>query len=60
MRGMMNARATRWLKCAGVAVPRGKAVEICPTIALDAEELKQKLTPDTTLPDPVLFQDNEP
>jgi UDP-N-acetylglucosamine/UDP-N-acetylgalactosamine diphosphorylase len=40
---LMTDRARRWLRSAGATVPDGVAVEISPTFALDADELKAKL-----------------
>jgi UDP-N-acetylglucosamine/UDP-N-acetylgalactosamine diphosphorylase len=45
--GMMIAQHARWLKQAGAEVSEGVPVEICPLFALDAEELAQKISPDT-------------
>jgi UDP-N-acetylglucosamine/UDP-N-acetylgalactosamine diphosphorylase len=41
--------ATDWLKSSGVTVAPGTAVEISPSYALDADELKGKVTPNTTI-----------
>jgi len=43
-RALMLDRARRWLTAAQVSVANGAAVEISPLFALDAEELRTKLT----------------
>jgi UDP-N-acetylglucosamine/UDP-N-acetylgalactosamine diphosphorylase len=55
VRGMMIAQHTRWLSQAGAEVSEGVPVEICPLLALDAEELSQKLPPGARVTKPTYF-----
>jgi UDP-N-acetylglucosamine/UDP-N-acetylgalactosamine diphosphorylase len=52
VRQAISDLAADWLKPAGVAVPPGVAVEISPLFALDADQLKQKVAPNTTIREP--------
>ncbi len=47
---------TAWLNRAGIDT-RGHAVEISPLFALDANELAQKLSPNTVISGPTVFQE---
>ena len=52
---LMTAQARRWLTAAGASVPDGVAVEIAPTFALDADEVKAKLPPGRRVYKPEYF-----
>ena len=52
---MMIAQHARWLKQAGAEVADGVPVEICPLLALYAEELAQKIPPGTRVTKPTYF-----
>jgi len=51
----MAALARQWLAAADVTVTGDGPVEISPLYALDAEELKTKFQPGTTLAAPVFL-----
>lgn len=49
VRAALIGRAQRWLRAAGVGVADDAVIEIRPPFALDAEELRRKLAPGTTI-----------
>ncbi|MCS7305415.1 MAG: UDPGP type 1 family protein [Thermoguttaceae bacterium] len=51
----MSALYARWLRLAGVEVADGVLVEISPLFALDAEQLRAKLSPGTRISGPTYF-----
>jgi len=55
VQGKMIAQHARWLKQAGAEVSEGVPVEICPLLALDAEELALKIPPGTRVTRPTYF-----
>jgi UDP-N-acetylglucosamine/UDP-N-acetylgalactosamine diphosphorylase len=55
VQSMMIAQHARWLKQAGAEVSEGVPVEISPLLALDAEELAQKIPPGTRVTKPTYF-----
>ncbi|MGD0383172.1 MAG: UDPGP type 1 family protein [Thermoguttaceae bacterium] len=55
VQGMMIAQHTRWLKQAGAEVSEGVPVEISPLLALDVEELSQKIAPGMRIIKPTYF-----
>ena len=55
VRQAISDLAANWLKAAGVAVPPSVAIEISPLFALNADMLKGKVTPNTTIHEPTLL-----
>jgi len=55
VRAQMVAQHCRWLCRAGVQVEEGVDVEICPLLALDAEEVAQKFKPGMRVTKPTYF-----
>lgn len=55
VRRLMTERARRWLTAAGATVADGVAVEIAPTFALDADEVKAKVPADLVIDEPMCF-----
>jgi UDP-N-acetylglucosamine/UDP-N-acetylgalactosamine diphosphorylase len=49
VRQAISDLATDWLKSAGTTVAPGTAAEISPLYALDADELREKVTPNSTI-----------
>lgn len=56
VRGQMVALHTDWLRQAGVEVADGTPVEISPLRALDAEELAERVTPETKIVEPTYLR----
>ncbi len=56
VKAQIVALHAEWLAQAGAEVPPGVHVEISPLFALDAEELAQKLAPNTRVAAPTYFQ----
>lgn len=54
---LMTRQAVSWLRAVGVHVPDDVPVEIPPTFALDADELKSKVSPDLSIDGPMAFPD---
>jgi len=55
VRAQMVAQHRRWLCRAGVEVDEGVDVEICPLLALDAEEVARKVKPGMRVSKPTYF-----
>jgi UDP-N-acetylglucosamine/UDP-N-acetylgalactosamine diphosphorylase len=55
VKAQMIARHCRWLRRAGAEVADGVPVEISPLLALDAEELAEKMEPGTRVTEPAYF-----
>ena len=55
VRAAMAAQHRRWLRAAGTNVPDHVPVEICPLLALDAEELAAKIRPGTRVTEATFF-----
>ncbi len=55
VQAQMVAQHGRWLAAAGVEVADGVEVEICPLLALDAEELGRKMAPGTRVTEATYF-----
>ena len=55
VRAAMVAQHTRWLRRAGADVADGVDVEICPLFALDAQQLTEKIAPETRVTKPTYF-----
>jgi len=55
VRAAMTAQHTRWLQQAGAEVVDGPDIEICPLWALDAEEMAEKLGPETRVTEATYF-----
>jgi UDP-N-acetylglucosamine/UDP-N-acetylgalactosamine diphosphorylase len=55
VQSMMIAQHARWLKQAGAEVSEGVPVEISPLLALDIDELAQKIPPGTRVTKPTYF-----
>ncbi len=60
VQAQMIAQHRRWLRQAGAEVADGVAVEICPLLALDPEELAQRLPPETSVTAPKYFVPSTP
>ena len=55
VKAAISARHRRWLDEAGAEVADGVDVEICPLLALDAEELAEKIPPGKRITEPTYF-----
>jgi UDP-N-acetylglucosamine/UDP-N-acetylgalactosamine diphosphorylase len=56
VRGQLAALYRNWLHKAGVEVADGVVVEISPLFALDADELRTKISPGTRITEPTYFE----